>query len=172
MVTALIAVLLNGSSLQHTAVATNDLPAIFVSACLDGTVKLTPADATPVAFNELPGDLRDRLGKPASSQVWRVDGPGRAFLYVLENRPNLRTSPRVCGVASDDMDYTTAKDLVEKRVVGDVYSETGMSMQWIDPKHGYIVTVTTAGEFKILQTDLLGDQQRKSLTKHYGSVPR
>jgi hypothetical protein len=70
------------------------------------------------------------------------------------------------------MDYAAAKGLVEKRVVGDVYSETGRSMQWIDSKRGYIVTVTTAGEFKILQTDLLSDQQRKSLTKHYGSVPR
>lgn len=172
MVTALVAALLSASTLTQTEVAASDLPAVFVSACLDGTVKLTPADATPIGFNELPGELRDRLGKPASSQVWRLHGPVRAFLYVIENRPSRRTSPRVCGIASDDMDYGTAKVVVEKRVLGDVYSETGMSMQWIDAKHGYIVTVTTAGEFKILQTDLLGDPQRRSLTKHYGSVPR
>ena len=172
MVTALVAALLSGSILPQTAVAASNLPAVFISACLNGTVKLTPSEATPMAFSELPRDLQHRLGKPASSRVWRLDSPGHAFLYVIENRATRRTSPRVCGVAADDMDYAAAKGLVEKRVVGDVYSETGMSMQWIDSKRGYIVTVTTAGEFKILQTDLLSDQQRTSLTKHYGSVPR
>ncbi|HWI77451.1 MAG TPA: hypothetical protein VNS53_10275 [Sphingomicrobium sp.] len=173
MVTALVAALLGGGSmLPEKGIAASDLPAIFVSACLDGEAKLTPTEALSITYNDLPKTLRKRIRKPASSQIWRLNVPGRAFLYVMEYPPGRKTNPRVCGLASDEMNYSEAIELVERRVTGDAHSETGRSMQWIDPKGGYVATATTAGEFKILQTDLLSDAQKAALTKHYRTMPR
>lgn len=171
MVTVLAAALLGSGTMPlETALAARDLPALFVSACLDGEAKLAPADAVPITYSELPRRLQKRIRKPASGQIWHLNVPGRAYLYVIEYPPARNASPRVCGLASDQMDSSVAKQLVERRVMGRVYSETAKSMQWIDPKGGFIATVTTAGEFEILQTDLLSDVQRAALKKTYGNV--
>lgn len=171
MITALAAVLVSsGSTLPAMELATSELPALFVSACLDGEAKLSAADANAVGFDDLPRELQRQFPTPSSSQIWRLHTHSRAFLYILSYEPGPTTRSQMCGVASDEMDYSAAAAAVEKRVMGNSYPETGKSMQWADPQNGNIVTATTAGEFKVLQTDLLSGPQRAALTKKYRRV--
>jgi hypothetical protein len=168
MIGGMIALLLGGSSAFAAANSEpTQLPDLFVAACLDGKATLAPGEAAAVGFNGLPEDLQKRLGKPNSAQVWRLNGGGQAYLYVLDYAPAPHTSPRVCGVASDAMNYSSAADLVEQRVTGAVYPRTTPSIEWLDPKGGYNALATTAGSFKILQINWLSDEQRRIVANGY-----
>jgi hypothetical protein len=162
MISAMIALSLGSSSALPAAnLGAADLPSLFVAACLDGKATLSPGEAAPVGFGELPRDLQQRLGKPRSAQVWRLNGGGQAYLYVLSYEPTRNAPPRICGLASDAMNYGTAADVVEQRVTGAVYPRTTRSIEWADPQGAYNALATTAGEFKVLQINWMSDEQRR-----------
>jgi hypothetical protein len=168
MIGGMIALLLGGSSaLAGANPGPAELPDLFVAACLDGEATLSPGEAAAIGFNGLPQDLQKRLGNPSSAQVWRLSGGGQAYLYVLDYAPARNTSPRVCGVASDAMNYSSAADVVEQRVTGAVYPRTTRSIEWLDPKGGYNALATTAGDFKVLQINWLSDDQKRVIQKGY-----
>ena len=171
MIGAIAALMLNGASvLPATDLAATDLPQFFEAACLDGEAKLSPGAASAIAFDALPGDIRESLGKPSSAKVWRLSGSGRAYLYLLDYQgPD--ESPRICGLASDQMNYTSAADAVEKRVTGEVHPRTMRTTEWINPKGGYSALATTSGEFKVLQVNWLSDSQRQQLIKIQAAIP-
>jgi hypothetical protein len=158
MVAALAALLLS-ANLSAADTAAAGLSQVFIDACLDGQAKLG-AGAQPVSFDALPQDLRKNLGTPTSSQVWRLGGSGNDYLYVLNYDAAGNASPRICGLASDAMDYRAATDAVEMRVTGAVQPRTMESVQWLNPKNGYDTLATTAGNFKVLQVNWLSDAQR------------
>jgi hypothetical protein len=171
MVPALAALLLSsGSMFQPADAGATDLPQLFVSACLDGQAKLSPGSAAAVSFDTLPNDLRASLGTPQSAQVWRLNGAGRGYLYILNYAPGRTTSPRVCGLASDAMNYGAAADMVEMRVTGEVHPRAGQSVQWLSLDGGYNALATTAGDFKVLQIEWLSDEQRAQAVKQFQAV--
>jgi hypothetical protein len=158
MVIALAALLLtSGMNFAQADGAAPGLSQVFIDACLDGQAKLGTG-AQPVSFDALPVDLRKNLGTPTSSQVWRLSGPGDGFLYVLNYEGS--ANPRICGLASDAMDYSSAADAVEMRVTGAVQPRSKDSVQWLNPNNGYDALATTAGNFKVLQVNWLSDAQR------------
>lgn len=168
MIGIALALLAGGSSVfPEGDIAATRLPELFVAACLDGKATLSPRDASAVSLEALPSELSTKLGKPSSAQVWRLSSDGRAYLYILNYEPSRRTNPRICGIASDAMDYQAAADVVEKRVTGAVYPRTSRSIQWLDAKGGYNAIATTAGDFKVLQINWLSDQQRRVLARGY-----
>jgi hypothetical protein len=167
MITALTILMGGGALILSADAQVNELPQLFVAACLDGKATLSSADAATIGFDGLPHELQQRLGKPQSAQVWRLNRSGRAYLYVLSYEPARNTTPRICGVASDEMSYGAAADIVEKRVTGSVYPRTARSIQWLDPKGGYNAMATTAGGFKVLQINWLSDEQREILARGY-----
>jgi hypothetical protein len=168
MISAALTLLLGGANTLLAAdPGSNDLPEIFVAACLDGKATFSPGEAAAVGFDGLPRELQQRLGKPNNAQVWRLINDGQAYLYILSYEPIGSQSPKVCGLASDAMNYGTAADTVEKRVMGAVYPRTTRSIQWLDPKGGYNAIATTAGSFKVLQINWLSDQQRQIVARGY-----
>jgi hypothetical protein len=170
MVPVLAALLLSsGMGLSAADVGTAGLSQVFIDACLDGRANLQ-SGAQPVSFDALPVELRKDLGTPTSSQVWRLNGPGQGYLYVL-NYEGGRENPRICGLASDAMDYQAATNAVEMRVTGAVQPRTMQSVQWLNPKAGYDTLATTAGDFKVLQVNWLSDAQRSLEMNQLRSVP-
>jgi hypothetical protein len=172
MIGALAALLLSGGLAQASAVGGTDaLPQLFIAACLDGQAKLSPGSAEAIGFNALPTDLQRSLGAPSSSKVWRLNGQGREYLYVLTYQRGRNVNPRVCGLASDQMDYNAAADAVEMRVTGQVQPRTLPSVEWLNAKGGYDALATHAGEFKVLQINWLSDAQIAEAAKVLKAIP-
>ena len=170
MVGIMAALLLGGTGMGSANVALADLPQIFEAACLNGEAKLSPGAAAAVGFDGLPRELRKSLGTPASAQVWRLNGPGRAFLYVLEFAPAANASPRICGLASDRMDYRSAADAVEMRVTGEIQPKTTPAVEWLNLEGGYNALAARTGDFKVLQINWLSDAQRAEAAKAYAPL--
>jgi len=146
------------------------LPRLFIAACLDGQAKLPPGSAEPVGFGALPSDIRESLGNPMSQQIWRLNGPGHAFLYLLDYAPDRNANRRICGVGSDELNYRAAADAVEMRVTGAVYPKSTGSIQWTDPEGGFRAFVTRAGKFRVLQVNWLNDAERAAAIRIYGPI--
>ncbi len=172
MIVSLAALLLGSmTTLPDADLQPEQLPEIFEAACLNGEARLSPADAQSVGFDALPVELRQGLGSPSSAQVWRLNGPGHAFLYVLQYQAGRASSPRICGLASDEMDYNAAADTVEMRVTGAVHPRTTETTEWLNPKGGYDALATTAGDFKVLQVNWLSNSARRALIRIQPAIP-
>ncbi len=155
-----LAAILAGSVQAPAATNVSDLPALFQATCLDGQARLRADEITPISFDQLPSDLRTRLGQPASSKVFRVNASGSSYLYLLDYAAGPGISPKICGVASDAMDLKTAGDSLEMRVTGSVSRDRMRSSQWLNAKDGYVATATTAAAFKVLQISWMSDSDR------------
>jgi len=161
MFASLLVLLLNTSAaVAPTEVA--DLPKLFEAACMDGQVHFAPGAAAPITFKELPRELRGNLGKPSSGQVWRLSGNSNAFLYLLNYDNRRDMSPRVCGVASDQLDYVAAAQALEVRLTGTVHPGETRSSEWISPQNGYRALATRTGKFKVIQVNWLNEAQREA----------
>lgn len=145
------------------------LPQLFVAACLDGKATLPKGETRAVSIDDLPQDLRNQLGSPASAQVWRLNSPGRAYLYLLNYGPEADET-KICGVASDRMSLPAAADALEMRMAGYAGSERLEGMQWLMPQDGYVATLTKAGELRVLQINWLSEPARGALLKQVRRV--
>ena len=148
------------------------LPEVFVAACLNGGARLSAREAATVSFENLPSSLRKRLGKPASSQVWHLNGPGRAFLYILNYERQRGAGPKICGLAADSMDLNAAADALEARIAGGVRPKGSRSTEWLMPQDGYTAVATTADEFKVVQINWLSVEQRAEALEAMRSLPQ
>ena len=120
-----------------TVVTNDQLPGLFIAACLDGTARTTGA-ATAIEFDALPSDLRMRLGKPYKAQVF---------------------SPRICGVASDGLVLRPASAAVESRLRGGAPSAGSYKpVEWINDAAGYRALATRKGGYTILQVNWLKEE--------------
>jgi len=165
------AVLLGGANPVFAAtVASDGLPTLFVSACLDGSAKLAPGEAAASSLGALPRGVRQRLGKPVSAQVWKLNTPDQSFLYLLQYADDPKVIPRVCGLASEEMNLRAAADAVELRVTGEVHRRSMDSIEWTDPQGGFTALATSAGKFKVIQINWLSDAQRAAAIKTYRKV--
>lgn len=166
MVIALAALFVNAAmSPASPQLPPDQLQDIFVAACLDGQARLAEGEASAVAFADLPSALRQRLGRPSSGNVWQLNAPGRAYLYVLNYEPGPGTSPTICGLASDRMPLGAAADTLELRVAGRVYEKSNRTTQWMRPQDGYVATATTAAEFNVVQLNWLSEADRAEAIK-------
>jgi hypothetical protein len=153
MVLSLVtAALLNSAAGQ--VFTTDQLPNLFVSACFDGSVRMSGGDATPITFGDLPDGLRSRLGSPSASKVWRIRGGNPSYLYLLDYSGT--ANPKICGVASENLALRSATAVVETRLYGRPASAgTSKSTEWLKLDQGYKALATRAGGYTILQVNWL-----------------
>lgn len=151
--------------------ATN-LPGVFQATCLDGEAKLRAGEVSPISFEQLPAALRDSLGRPASGKVWRLNGAGSSYLYMLDYPAGPGISPKVCGLASDAMDAKTAGDMLETRVTGGVERNRPRTAQWMNARDGYVATTTTASNFKVLQINWMSEADKELAQQQVEQLPR
>jgi len=150
----------------------SNLPGVFEATCLDGQARLSANDVSQITFDQLPPALQESLGRPASGKVWQLNTAGHAYLYVLDYDVRPGVSPKVCGLASDTMDFRSASDKLEMRVAGSVDRNRVQSAQWLNPKDGYVATATNAAQFKVLQINWLNDADRAAATQQVEGLAR
>ena len=168
----LVAVLAGSAQAAVAAdVHTANLPRLFEAACLDGQAKLSAGEVTAISFDQLPSDLRDRLGRPASGKVWQLNASGRSYLYILDYDAASGASPKICGVASDAMDLNAGADALAARVAGGMERSGQRSAQWLNAKDGYVATATTASQFKVLQISWMSEAQKSAALARVRQLP-
>jgi hypothetical protein len=156
----LIAALLAVAASAAADAGTSNLPGVFEAACLDGQAKLSAGEVTPASFDQLPAGLRDSLRRPDSGNVWRLSSMGNSYLYVLNYTPTPGVSPRICGLASDAMDFKTASGALAARVGGSMERDDVRSAQWLNAKDGYVATATATAGFNVLQISWMTDADK------------
>ena len=143
--------LLNAAAVQ-APISNDQLPNLFVSACLDGSVRLSGGDATPIQFSELPVGLRSRLGNPSLSKVWQLRGADSSYLYLLDYAGG--RNPKICGVAGKNLALRSASATVGARLSAHPAADfTSRSTEWLDSR--YRALATRAAGFTILQLNWL-----------------
>ncbi len=172
--TVALAALVAGVAVVQAADGTVDrMPAIFAAACLDGTVALSPAEASRVGPEQMPRVLRRRLGSPLSASVWRLSGGGQSYLYVIEYKPDRNTSPKVCGVASDQMTLGSATRLLGKRlnaVANSALHQPVDGLEIINAEDGYSATAMRSGDFTYLELKQMTEQQQKRMLRRLHQI--
>lgn len=160
MLKLIATVLLIGTAQASVAasVEVGNLPGVFAATCLDGAARLSKGDVTKIGFADLPSSLQSRLDRPQSGDVWRLNTAGRSYLYVLNYAPGPGVSPKVCGLASDEMSLDSASDLLDIRLTGGRSPERARAMEWPRPQDGYVAIATRAGDFNVAQVSWLSDK--------------
>ena len=159
MMISLAAVALLNTATAEALVAPDQLPNLFISACLDGSARAADGSVTRIDYSALPNELRSRLGKPSTAQVWKVNGSDEAYLYSLSYTER-GYSPRICGVASQNLVLRPASAAVETRLRGGARSAGSYkSVEWLNESAGYRALATRAGGYTILQVNWLRDNQ-------------
>jgi len=166
-----LAAVVAGTAQLSGAAEVSNLPGLFESACLDGQAKLSAGEVTPISFDQLPSELREKLGQPASGKVWQLSTSGRSYLYLLDYQAGPGISPKVCGLASDAMDLRTAADALETRVAGTVTRNKPRSAQWVNAADGYVATATTASTLNVLQISWLSEADKAAAREQIGQLP-
>ena len=154
MVLSVVTAALLNAAAGQSVVTTNQLPNLFISACFDGSVRMSAGDATPIGFAALPDGLRSRLGSPSGSKVWKLRGGEPSYLYLLDYAGT--ANPKICGVASENLALRSATAVVETRLYGRPGSAgTAKSTEWLKLDQGYKALATRAGGYTILQVNWL-----------------
>ena len=156
MLLSLAAAALLNSTATVPLMSEDDLPALFVAACLDGSA--TTNGATPIDFNALPSALRTRLGHPSASKVWKLRASQNAYLYSLTYTER-GWGPNSCGVASETLPIQRASAAMETRLRGVPSNGSYTPTEWLDPKLGYRALTTRVGGFTILQINTVNADQ-------------
>lgn len=167
-----LAAILVGSAQASAVAEVTDLSGLFQATCLDGQARLRANEVTAISFDQLPSDLREQLGQPASGKVWQLNSAGRSYLYLLDYPAAAGNSPKICGIASDAMNLKTAGDALEMRVTGTVSRDRTRSVQWLNPTDGYVATATTAAAFSVLQISWMSDADRAAALVQTQSLAR
>jgi hypothetical protein len=136
------------------------LPGVFEAACLDGQPKLSASEVTPTSFDQLPAGLRDSLHRPESGNVWRLNSMGNSYLYMLNYTPTPGVSPKICGIASDAIDFKAAAGALAARVGGGMERDDVRSAQWLNAQDGYVATATATAGFNVLQISWMTDADK------------
>jgi len=148
-------------------VGAGDLSSVFQASCLDGQARLSAGEVSPATFDQLPASLRDGLGRPASSQVWKFNVSGSSYLYMLD----YGSGAKVCGLASDTLDLKSAGDMLESRVTGGVDRNRTRAAQWINARDGYVATATTSASYKVLQINWMSIGDKVAAREELAQLP-
>jgi hypothetical protein len=165
MISLAAAALLNAAAAQPGTFA-GGLQNLFFSACFDGSVQLTANDAETVQFDSLPSNLRRKLGTPNEAQVWKLRTSGNSYLYMLKF-DDRNMSPRVCGLASDNLPIRPAADAVAYRLNASRDIEPqAVTREWWLADQGYMALATRVRDYTVLQVNWLSDAQRKEALRN------
>jgi len=152
MISLAAAALLNAAAVA-TPIAPDQLPSLFIAACFEGKAQTTAGSATQVGFEGLPTAIRSRLGKPSAAQVWKIAGSEDSYLYSL-NYTDRSFSPRICGVASQNLVLRPASAAVETHLRGGRPAAGSYKpVEWLNDQEGYRALATRAGGYTILQVN-------------------
>jgi len=156
MISLAAATLLNATAVQP--ISPDQLPNLFIAACLEGKAQTTAGSATQVGFDGLPTAIRSRLGKPSAAQVWKLSGSEDAYLYSL-NYTDRSFSPRICGVVSQNLVLRPASAAVESHLRGGAPAAGSYKpVEWLNEPAGYRALATRAGGYTILQVNWLKEE--------------
>jgi hypothetical protein len=152
------AALLNAAAVQ-TPISPDQLPNLFISACLEGKAQTTAGSASQIGFDDLPKAIRSRLGKPSEAQVWKLNGADDAYLYSL-SYTDRSFSPRICGVVGQSLVLRPASAAVETHLRGGAPAAGSYRpVEWLNEEAGYRALATRTGGYTILQVNWLKDKQ-------------
>ena len=160
-----IAAATNIGAAAQSPVHADSLENIFISACLDGSVNLGEQGAEPVQFDALPKDIRRKLAKPIKAQVWQLRSAGHSYLYMMEY-DDKDLSPKVCGVASDQLNMSPAADAVAHRLNASSAEPGAVTTEWHFPEAGYFALASRIHEYTVLQVNHMSDVQRKEALRN------
>lgn len=150
----------NLAAVAPSPVYTDSLENIFISACLDGRVHLGEQGAQPVEFDALPKAIRQKLARPSKAQVWQLQSPGRSYLYMVEY-DDKDFSPKVCGMASDQLKISPAADAVAHRLNASTAEPGAVTTEWHFPEDGFFALASRIHEYTVLQVNHMSEIQRK-----------
>ena len=135
-------------------VSAGTLPSLFISACLDGSARMSAGEAERIEFDALPDALRSRLGKPSGGKIWKLRSGGQSFLYLLDYPDS--SSPKICGLASDDLSLRSGTAAIEARLTGRALPASAVrSTEWLKASDGYKALATRTGGYTIMQINWL-----------------
>lgn len=165
MMLPMIAAGIATATAAQPSVTANQLANLFISACFDGSARLSAKEAEAVSFDRLPPSLRAKLNAPDKAQVWRLRSGGESYLYILEYQA-ADQNPQICGLASDSLAMNPATDSMAQRIGAtvDAPSRTG-AIEWWLPEQGYMALASRLRGYTVLQVNQLSDQQRKEAHK-------
>jgi len=144
----------------------DSLENIFISACLDGSVKLSEQGAQPIQFEALPKTLRSKLAKPSKARVWQLQSAGHSYLYMMEYEDR-HLSPKVCGVASDQLKIAPAAEAVAYRLnASQGLGEGAVATEWHFPEQGYFALALRIHGYTVLQVNQMSEAQRKEALRN------
>ena len=155
----------NIAAAAPAAAYSGSLENIFISACLDGSVTLGRQDAQPVQFEALPNALRSKLGSPDRTQVWMLQRPGHSYLYMVEY-DDRDLSPKVCGLASDQLKISPATNAIATRLNASVGEDGAVTTEWHFPEQGYYALASRIREYTVLQVNQMSDFQRQEAIRN------
>lgn len=150
----------------------SNLPGVFQATCLEGQAKFRADELSAISFDQLPAGLRASLGQPASGKVWKLNGAGQSYLYMLDYSDGSASGSKVCGLASDSIDLKAAGDMLEQRVTGNVERNRPRSAQWLNAKEGYVATATTAAALNVLQISWMSEATKALAQQQVEQLPR
>jgi len=143
----------------------DSLENVFIAACLDGRVNLGEQGAQSIQFDALPKTLKQQLANPAKAQVWQLQSPGHSYLYMIEYEGKNR-SPKICGVASDQLKITPAINAVAYRLNASTAEPGAVTTEWHLPEQGYIALASRVREYTVLQVNQMSDFERKEALRN------
>lgn len=161
MILTLATLAASSAALVQANPSAGSIENVFISACIDGSVRLSEDEAETVDFSALPSALRSQLTKPTKAQVWKLRSAGNSYLYVLEYAGRNR-SPHVCGLASDQIKIGPASDAVAHRIGASLDRDSGAAAhEWWMAEDGYMAIATRVREYTTLQMNKLSERQRQ-----------
>ena len=139
---------------------------VFISACLDGSIKLSPQEAHAVQLDALPKAVRAKLGDPSKAQVWQLQSAGRSYLYTMEYE-GTSMSPKICGLASDQLKITPAAQVIAARLNSSADMDSrAVTTEWHFPDQGYYALASRVHEYTVLQVNQMSDWQREEALRN------
>lgn len=166
MILPLISAGLLGVAAGQASGSPDQLSQLFMSACFDGSVRLSSSDAVAVPFNKLPGVLRAKLSEPEKAQVWQLRSGGDSYLYILDYGEGDQSS-KICGVASNALPVVPAIETVAQRVGATVdRTSKGNVVEWWVPEHGYVALASRLRSYTVLQVTQLTNEERKEVLQY------
>lgn len=144
------------------------LEGIFLSACFNGSMRLSADEETPVTLDELPPSLRRRFPTPVSGNVWRLNSTTPTYLFTMNFNPGSTTIPKVCGLVTQSIRIGDAIKFLGSYVNGptlDSLHETFAGAEWLSAEGGYDALASKIDRFTVLELKILSKEQQQRALK-------
>lgn len=144
------------------------LEGVFLSACFNGSMRLSADEESPVTLGELPPSLRRRFGTPVSGNVWRLNSTTPTYLFTMNFDPSPRTTPKVCGLVTQSIKIGPAIEFLGAYVHGPSltsFQEAFTGAEWLSAEGGYVAVATKIDRFTVLELKILSKEQQQRALK-------